>query len=131
MKHNQRGRLHEPNDADRRRAERFARMVQIRIEQRFWVAAHAAVDAAERDFAAQADDGDRVGLGSTDLDVRTVNALEEHHGVLYVDELAELAVDELLGTPNVGETTLRRINQVLFEHGFDQKWPAADGDAAC
>ncbi|WP_353620914.1 DNA-directed RNA polymerase subunit alpha C-terminal domain-containing protein [Rhodopirellula sp. JC639] len=56
-------------------------------------------------------------VAELDLDVRTVNGLEEV-GVLYVRELVELTRGELARIPNFGTRSVERIIQVLGEHGL-------------
>ena len=53
-------------------------------------------------------------LGSTRLDVRTIELLE-HHAIWTLGDLAALSGDDLLGLPNFGATTLTLVQDVLRE----------------
>lgn len=56
-------------------------------------------------------------VAELDLDVRTVNGLEEV-GVLYVRELVELTRGELEKVPNFGDKSVERIIRLLESHGL-------------
>ena len=56
-------------------------------------------------------------VAELDLDVRTVNGLEEV-GVLYVRELVELSRAELDRVPNFGPKSVEQIIRVLRDHGL-------------
>ena len=56
-------------------------------------------------------------VAELDLDLRTVNGLEEV-GVVYVKELVQLSRAELKKIPNFGEKSVQRIIGVLGEYGL-------------
>ena len=56
-------------------------------------------------------------LGSTRLDVRSIELLE-HHAIWTLGDLAALSGDDLLELPNFGATTLALVQDVLHEFGL-------------
>ena len=56
-------------------------------------------------------------VAELDLDLRTVNGLEEV-GVVYVKELVRLSRSELKKIPNFGEKSVQRIIGVLGDYGL-------------
>lgn len=51
------------------------------------------------------------------LDVRTLNALEDH-GILFVKQLVNCESKDLEQIPNFGPKTLNRIQKLLTQHGL-------------
>lgn len=63
-------------------------------------------------------------VAELDLDLRTVNGLEEV-GVLYVKELLELTRADLIKVPNFGNKSIDQIIRVLGAHGLAIREQAA------
>lgn len=112
--------LEEATQDDLDRAQRTARMVELKISQREWAAAHAAVDAARNEYLEAEDpayDPLELPLAETGLSVRTVNALERM-GVMTLGQLAATDTADILCQPNVGASTLKEINMTLDAYGL-------------
>ena len=60
----------------------------------------------------------QMSLAETVLPVRTVNILEEHGGILTVQDLLESTPEDLLKLPNFGEKTLEEVGRVLQSLGL-------------
>ncbi|WP_161604262.1 DNA-directed RNA polymerase subunit alpha C-terminal domain-containing protein [Roseiconus nitratireducens] len=56
-------------------------------------------------------------VAELDLDVRTINGLEED-GILYVRELVQCTRQDLMKVTNFGQTTVTRVVKVLDNLGL-------------
>jgi DNA-directed RNA polymerase alpha subunit len=69
----------------------------------------------------------QMSLAETVLPVRTVNILEEHGGILTVQDLLESTPEDLLKLPNFGEKTLEEVGRVLRSLGLPGSNSSAGG----
>lgn len=103
--------------ADRRRALRYATMVLIHLERKNDEAAHAVIDEFVRSLARDEppEIAPDTALALLDLDVRTINALEEE-GMYTVGHLARWRAEGGgYHIPNLGPKALEHLDAVLAE----------------
>ena len=104
---------------DLERATRTGRMVEIKIAQREFSAAHAAVAMAHKEYLGSLTRKNRrtLELGEIGLDVRTLNTLW-NAGINTLEQLAACDQEDLARIPNMAAVGIQRIAVILEALGM-------------